>query len=87
MKKEMLDSLNHRFSGVERNETLVLATPLDPCFNDKFIFNMSLERDEAKSLLIEKICDSETLPQQSIELQSEEPPEKCTYQNRNYEMF
>ena len=36
MKKEMLASLNRRFSDIESNETLVLATILDPCFKDKF---------------------------------------------------
>ena len=51
MKKELLDSLNRRFCDVEENETLVIATMLDPCFKDKF-FTTLVARDEAKSMLI-----------------------------------
>ena len=36
MKTEILASLNRRFNNMESNETLVLATMLDPCFKDKY---------------------------------------------------
>lgn len=35
MKAEMLSSLNRRYSDIESNHSLVLATMLDPCFKDK----------------------------------------------------
>ena len=54
MKKEMLSSLNRRFRDIENNETLVLATLLDPCFKDKF-FSGIIAREQAKLLLIAKV--------------------------------
>ena len=72
MKKEMLTSLNRRFSDIENNETLALATLLDPCFKDKF-FSSIVEREDAKLLLIAKV--DETIS--NIEPpEIAEPPEK-----------
>lgn len=73
MKKEMLESLNRRFSDIEGNVTLLMATMLDPRFKDKF-FTSSAVRDEAKSLLIEKM--NEKLPSQHSSDEPSEPPEK-----------
>ena len=56
MKKEMLSSLNERFSEVESNEHLVLATLLDPCFKDRF-FSSSNARLDAKTLLETKVAE------------------------------
>ena len=72
MKNEMLTSLNCRFRDIESNETLVLATILDPCFKDKF-FTSIVEREDAKMLLIEKLSEmsSHTESQETTE-----PPEK-----------
>ncbi len=53
MRDEMVQSLNRRFGNIESNETLVLATMLDPCFKDK-IFSGVAERDAAKSMLVDK---------------------------------
>ena len=49
MKSEMLDSLNRRYGDAESNETLVLATLLDPRFKDKF-FSGAHEKINAKGV-------------------------------------
>ncbi|XP_003389647.1 PREDICTED: zinc finger BED domain-containing protein 4-like [Amphimedon queenslandica] len=72
MKKELLDSLNRRFCDIESNETLVVATLLDPCFKDKF-FTSITEKEAAKELLITKITNNSH--DQDIE-ESIEPPNK-----------
>ena len=77
MKKEMLESLNCRFSDIEGNVTLLMVTIfLDPCFKDK-VFTSSAVRYEAKSLLIKKM--NVKLPSQhsSDEPSVSKPPEKC----------
>ena len=56
MKEEMLSSLNRRFEGIESNESLVLATLLDPCFKDKF-FSSAAEHTHAKTLLETKLSE------------------------------
>ena len=69
----MLSSLNQRFEAIESNESLVLATLLDPCFKDKF-FSGTTERTHAKTLLetkLSQLCANYTSP--SI---GTEPPEK-----------
>ena len=72
MKKEMLESLNRRFSDVEDNETLQVATMLDPCFKDKF-FTSSALRDEAKLLLID-LVDEKFPPQNASDGSSDSEP-------------
>ena len=76
MKKEMLASLNRRFSDIESNKTLVLATILNPCFKDKF-FTSIVEREDAKILLIEKVNEklTDSSHDESAEITSE-PQEK-----------
>ena len=79
MKKEMLESLNCRFSDIEGNIILLMAIMLDPCVKDKF-FTSSAVQNEAKSLLIEKM--NEKLSSQHSQHPSDEssvlePPEKC----------
>ena len=72
MKNEMLTSLNCRFRDIESNETLVLATILDPCFKDKF-FTSIVEREDAKMLLIEKLSEMSSHTESP---ETTEPPEK-----------
>ena len=76
MKTEMLASLNRRFINMESNETLVLATMLDPCFKDKY-FSGTVEKEEAKKLLIEKVIENmvDTSHDESSEANIQ-PPEK-----------
>ena len=83
MKKELLDSLNRRFCDVEENETLVIATMLDPCFKNKF-FTTLVARDEAKSLLIQLVNEKfppsdvdEPSDSQMLEQQSRTDVMKC----------
>ena len=56
MKSEMLTSLNRRYGDVESNESLVLATLLDPRFKDKF-FSGAHEKTNAKELLDNKVAE------------------------------
>ena len=56
MKQAMLTSLNRRYSDVESNPNLVLATLLDPRFKDKF-FSGAVERLNARELLEEKVTE------------------------------
>ena len=53
MKSEMLMSLKTRFSDIEKNEHLVIATFLDPRFKDKFLSGPA-ERVAARQLLEKK---------------------------------
>ncbi len=72
----MVQSLNRRFGNIESNETLVLATMLDPCFKDK-IFSGVAERDTAKSMLVDKVNEILPQPRKSQEEKLPvEPPEK-----------
>ena len=79
----MLESLNRRFSDIEGNMTPLMVIMLDPCFKDKFFTSFAV-RDEAKSLLIEKMNEklsshhSSDLPSHhsSDESSVSEPPEK-----------
>ena len=71
MKEEMLSSLNRRFEDIESNESLVLATLLDPCFKDKFF----RDRTHAKTLLEAKVAQSPCTDSTSP---GTEPPEKRT---------
>ena len=68
MKRGMLESLCSRFSDVEDNEYLVLATLLDPRFKDKF-FSGAVQRATAKQMLEDKL----KLHDESHETQSGEP--------------
>ena len=56
MKSEMLDSLNRKYGDAENNESLVLATLLDPRFKDKF-FSGVHEKIKAKELFDEKVAE------------------------------
>lgn len=67
----MLSSLNRRFSDVESNESLVLATLLNPCFEVKF-FSGIVERAHAKTLLETKLSKTRT----TTTSLSTDPPEK-----------
>lgn len=71
MKREMLSSLNRRYIAVEANAPLVLATILDPRFEDKF-FSGATERANARELLEAKVT-AITATQPS---QAPEPPPK-----------
>ena len=53
MKQKMLSSLNHRYTEVESNGPLVLATILDPRFKDK-CFSAFTQRANAKLYLKER---------------------------------
>ena len=56
MKEQMLTSLKRRYADIEDNDVLVLATLLDPCFQDKF-FSGSAEKLSARELLKEKVTE------------------------------
>ena len=75
MKEEMLSLLNRRYSGIESNESLVLAMILDPCFKDKF-FSGIMERADAKVLLETKVAETLTSSTVSTSAEATEPPEK-----------
>ena len=65
----------HRFRDIKNNEeTLVLATLLDPCFRDKF-FSGIIAREEAKLLLIAKV-DEITAITEPGQPEIEQPTEK-----------
>ena len=75
MKEEMLSSLNRRYSDIESNESLVLATILDPCFKDKF-FSGIMEHADAKILLETKVAKTLASSIVSTSADAPEPPEK-----------
>lgn len=77
MKAEMLSSLNRRYSDIESNESLVLATMLDPTFKDT-LFSGIVERADAKALLEGKVLEILTSDSTvSTSTDAIEPPEKC----------
>ena len=76
IKSEMLSSLNERYSEVESNEHLVLATLLDPCFKDRF-FSSSFKTD-AKTLLETKVAEITSRSTESTDTSNEPPPQKRT---------
>ena len=74
MKKEMLDSLNRRFENVETNESLAVATLLDPCFKDKFFTGVT-NRTNAKAILSTTLQEYEN-SHSKRNTSLEEPPSK-----------
>ena len=65
----MLQSLNDRYDGIEREDVLAVATMLDPHFKDKF-FSSAEAKTTACQLLITK------MPELSCEVVTQVPSPK-----------
>ena len=79
MKGEMIKSLKSRFSGIEENRLLSIATTLDPRFKDKF-FTSNIIKMTVKEMLEEEIRkivpskdDTSQSRQESSEVRSRSP--------------
>ena len=85
MKNEMKSSLMRRFSNIEENEKLTVATLLDPRFKDKF-FTGQLVKTRVESSIRTMISDLKGLPVETDEVDIQEPSPKrpCTEMWQSY---
>ena len=83
MKTEMRRSLKTRFSDIEKNEKLVIATIIDPRFKDKF-YTSSAVKVDVKTMVKDMITDENDTMEAIAE---NEPSAKKKCENSALKMF
>ena len=75
MKGELLHSLKLRFSGIEENRKLSVATYLDPRFKDKF-FSNNVIKATIKEMVLEEISKLDTSLEIIPEIEGQTQPKR-----------